>query len=431
MLSEAIRQYGFLFVDAFSGGHVRKYVSDMEKKMQKNSDTTADLHKVIDHAVNTTVFYGKYKNYSDISEFPVIRKSLVKEKYNQFISSEYKNKKLYRVQTSGSTGERFTMLQDKLKRKRVIAELIYFLGRCGFRLGYKNVYAKVWTEENKKTRLEKLTHNTITFDCSSMFDASLAEIYLILRRGHAVKCLTGYANCLAEIAFYFDKNGYTPDMFDMKTVVSGAERLEPHVKTLLKKIFGCTVVSRYANNENGFLAQQPNDDDYFILNTAHYFFETLRLDADEPAPLGEPSRLVITDLYNYAMPLIRYDTEDIVIMEISDKCGVKEKILTDISGRCDEIIYDTAGSKIHHQAVAVQFFCYENIHLYQFIQDGCKDFTVKLEGVQDIYDDEDIRKTVRAIVGADANVKIEHVDKIPRLSSGKYKRVICNYKVSS
>jgi phenylacetate-CoA ligase len=432
MISEAIRRYGFWSFDAVSGGHVRQYVSDIEKKLQGNSDASSnDLRKLLDHAANTTDFYDKYKDYAGIGDFPVIKKSLVKEKYNQFISSEYRNKSLYKISTSGSTGERFAMLQDKQKRKRVIAELIYFLGQCGFRLGFRNVYAKVWIEEDKKTKVEKLTHNTIMFDCSSLSDDSLNGLYQVLRRGNSVKCLTGYANSLAAIAYYFDKKGYTPDMFDMRIVVSGAERLEPSVKSLLKKVFGCTVVSRYANHENGFLAQQSINGDNFMLNTAHYFFEALRLDADEPAPYEEPARLVLTDLYNYAMPLIRYDTEDIVIMKMSGNTGSEKKILADISGRCDEIIYDTAGNKIHHQAVAVKFFRYEHLLLYQFIQNGLRDFTIKLQGVKGIYEDKDVKETVRKIVGADADVKIEHVEKIPHLSSGKFKRVICNYNTHS
>ena len=87
MISEAIRRYGFWSFDAVSGGHVRQYVSDIEKKLQGNSDASSnDLRKLLDHAANTTDFYDKYKDYAGIGDFPVIKKSLVKEKYNQFIS---------------------------------------------------------------------------------------------------------------------------------------------------------------------------------------------------------------------------------------------------------------------------------------------------------------------------------------------------------
>jgi len=431
MISETIRRYGFWLYDALSGGQVRQYVSDLEKKLQGDLDTSSDdLRNLLNHAVNTTEFYKPFRGFSNITDFPIIRKSLIKEKYNQLMSSEYKNKRLHEVQTSGSTGEHFVMLQDKQKRKRVIAELIYFLEQSGFKLGYRHIYARVWHEDNQKTKLDQITHNMVMFDCSLLSNDSLHRLYQILRKGNSMKCLTGYATSLEAIAIYFDKQGYTPDMFDMEVVVSGAERLESRAKALLKKVFGCTVVSRYANNENGFLAQQPIDGDNFILNTAHYFFETLRMNADDPAPYGEPARLVLTDLYNYAMPLIRYDTGDIVIARMSGNSQAKI-VLTEISGRQDEVIYDTRGNKICPHFIAVCFRRYDQLPLYQFIQENLKHFTVRLEGVRGLYKDEDIRKTARELVGEDAVVKIEHVDKIPHLSSGKFRKVICNYKVDT
>jgi phenylacetate-CoA ligase len=86
MFSEAIRRYGFWFVDALGGGQIRQYVSDLEKKLQGERDTSSDdLRNLLIHAVNTTAFYKPFRGFSNITEFPIIKKSLVKEKYAQFI----------------------------------------------------------------------------------------------------------------------------------------------------------------------------------------------------------------------------------------------------------------------------------------------------------------------------------------------------------
>ena len=428
MFGEEIRRYGFWFVAALRGGQIRQYVSEIEKKLQGKTDTSSeDLRNLFNHAVSTTEFYGRFRGCSNINDFPVIKKSLIKEKYNQFISSDYKDKKLHKVQTSGSTGERFILLQDMRKRKRVIAELIYFYDQCGFRLGYRYVYLRVWHKDNMKSGIVRIAENMIMFDCSSLSDLSLAKLYELLMKDRSIKCLAGYATSLTAIAFYFDKKGYTPDMFNLEVISSGAERLELNAKAMLKKIFGCPVVSRYSNNENGLLAQQPVDSDHFILNTAHYFFETLKLDNDEPAVYGEPARLVLTDLYNYAMPMIRYDTEDIVIMEKQSDGPSKRDILMDISGRKADTIYDTRGDKISPHHVALQFRSYDRLPEYQFVQDAIKQYTVRLEGVQGVYNDENMINHFKKLVGEDANIKIDHVDQIPRLSSGKLRKIICNY----
>lgn len=429
MFSEAIRRYGFWLVDALGGRQIRKYLLNMEGKLQGNSDMSSDdLRKLLNHAVRTTAFYRQFRHYSSISDFPIITKGLIKENYDQFISSDYKNKRMYKIGTSGSTGERFVMLQNRQKRKRVLAELIYFYGQCRFRLGYRYVYIRVWYRDYQKTKMVTMAQNLIMFDCSSLSDQSLDRLYELLTKDRTIKCLTGYATSLAAIAVYFDKKGYRPEMFNLAIICSVSERLDPRDKALLKKVFDCPVVSRYSNQENGVLAQQSIDSDNFILNTAHYFFETIRLDDDEPAPYNEPARLIVTDLYNYAMPLIRYDTGDIVVMEKQRENDSEKKVLTEVLGRQEDVICDTQGNKISAYCIIFGFRRFEWLPLFQFIQENLKQFTVKVEGAHNLYDDEDIRKTVKEIVGADADVKIEHVDKIPRLSSGKVKRIICNYE---
>jgi len=111
MLGELIRKNMFWLFDALSGGLVRKYLLNLEKTMQQGNDASSDdLQKLLNHAVSTTEFYKEYSGYSGITDFPVIKKNMIKEKYDQFISSEYKNKRLHKVKTSGSTGERFVMM---------------------------------------------------------------------------------------------------------------------------------------------------------------------------------------------------------------------------------------------------------------------------------------------------------------------------------
>lgn len=75
----------------------------------------------------------------------------------------------------------------------------------------------------------------------------------------------------------------------------------------LEKQFNCTVRSWYSNEENGIMGIQKEEDESYRIDTESYYYEILKLDSDEPAEPGELGRIVITDLYNYAIPLIRYD----------------------------------------------------------------------------------------------------------------------------
>lgn len=429
MLGEIITRYGFWLSDAATGGEVRQYMRQMKGRMEGSSvGASNDLSQLLSHAVETTPFYRPFTGYASLADFPIIDKFLIKQNVDAFLSSAYQNKPLFKIKTSGSTGERFVMHHDKSKRKRVAAELWYFLGRCGIGPGCAYIDAKIWHEDVRRTKWAQRLRNMKMFDCSSLSDESLDQLYWMLRRERGMKCLTGYATFLSAIASYFDMKGYTPDLFALKLVVSGAERLEHRTKKLLQKVFGCPVISRYANNECGFLGQQEVGSEDFVLNTAHYYFETLKLESDDPAQPGEPARLILTDIYNRAMPLIRYNTGDIVIAKPFEDKQYGKLALSELSGRQDEIIYDTRGNKICPHFVALKFRPYDRLPQYQLIQESLDTFTLNLEGAKGLYRDEEFADTVKDLVGATAEVKIQHMDQIPLLSSGKLKKVICRYK---
>lgn len=76
------------------------------------------------------------------------------------------------------------------------------------------------------------------------------------------------------------------------------------------------------------------------------------MDCDEPAGPGEAGRIVITDLFNYAFPLIRYDTGDIGVMEYGNDDELPR--LKEIYGRERDCVYNTVGELISQVAIKVE-----------------------------------------------------------------------------
>ena len=56
----------------------------------------------------------------------VANKETIKANYEEILSDRYNKGELHKMSTSGSTGTPFEILQNKEKRQRVLAELIYF-----------------------------------------------------------------------------------------------------------------------------------------------------------------------------------------------------------------------------------------------------------------------------------------------------------------
>lgn len=431
MITERLRNYGFWILDFLRGSPIRKHYCDIKSICDKEEgyEDRIRLHldRLLSHAVNKSEFYKEYKGYKSINDFPVIDKNVIKENYNQILAKDYNEQDLHNMSTSGSTGTPFTILQDKDKRNRVLAEIIYFGEEANYKLGDRNVFFKAWSEHNKKSKLQAYMQNLIMLDISKMNDERLEEIRQTLKK-NKVKCILGIAYSLDIISKYLLEKGDTPDMFNIKIVISGAEVLHLETRENLKKVFGCDVVSRYSNQENGILAQEFLNKTTFKINTASYYYEFLKLDSDEYASPGELSRIVLTDLFNYAMPMVRYDTGDLAIVGHDSTHG---KVIKTVEGKQLDFIYNTEGEMVSPVAVAISLREIPNyfyLKQFQLIQEDKKTYVMKLNGAKGLIEDSEMIYVLKKLLGSDAKILVMHVDGIPTLESGKFKKVICNYK---
>ena len=425
MFSDWIRRVGFWSLDGLRrGGTVHKNYLDVKERMEKENCNEEELQDLLSYAVSTVPFYEKC-DPKEIRSFPVITKNDLKEQWEAFHSSAYRGP-VHLMSTSGSTGTPFTMEWDMGKRNRQLAELIYFNELAGQKLGQPYIYFRVWTEKNRKSKRERWMQNLLPIDILHLDDGTLEEIRQRLKKKPHINSCLGYASTYEHLIRYLRSQGDTSDMFSLKTLISGSEVLSMDMKERIRETLGCRVIDRYSNEENGFLAQTEDVSEDFRVNIASFFIEVLKQDSDQPAEIGEVGRVVVTDLYSRAVPMIRYDTGDLAI-----KGAEKEgwtTLLKSIQGRRVDVIYDTSGRKLTAHTWSVYMWKYEKLKQYQFIQEGQKEYVLKLNGAEGIYEDEEIRSYLKTVLGEDAEIRIEHVDGIPVLSSGKFKKTVCHYR---
>lgn len=423
MLNDWIRRTGFWTLDRVKGGQIKKNYLDIKKRMENMQVNSEALDELLKYAVSTTPFYENIRS-DDIRSFPVITKNLLKEKWNDFHSSAY-NGPVHLMSTSGSTGTPFTMEWDMGKRNRQLAELIYFNELAGQKLGQPYIYFRVWTDKNRKSKKEQWMQNLFPIDILHLDDQVLEEIRQRLKSRPYINSCLAYASTYEHIIRYLRSQGDTPEIFHVKSLISGSEVLGMEMKKMIKETMGCLVVDRYSNEENGFLAQTGDVSEDFKVNIASFFIEILKQDSDEDAEIGETGRVVVTDLYSRAVPMIRYDTGDLAVKG-SEKDGWTT-MLKSIQGRRVDVIYDTSGRKLTAHTWSVYMWKYDKLKQYQFIQEGQKEYLLKLNGAEGIYDDEEIQEYLKTVLGNDAEIKIEHVTGIPVLASGKFKKTVCHY----
>lgn len=428
MLGARLRNWGFWARDRFHGSPVQRHCQDIETRQTSARPSTDLLEGILGFAVEHAPFYAPFKGFGSLQDFPVINKNVIKANYDGFRSNAFPGVRLHSMHTSGSTGTPFAVLQDPDKRRRVQAEVIFFGQKAGYKLGDRFVYTRVWTDLNRKSRASALRDNMIPVDISSMDDAHMESLRSLLKRDKSLKGMLGYPSTYGPLAWYLERMGDQPGDFHLETIIAISEKLPPPTRESLRARFGCNVVARYSNQENGVLAQQCLHHDEYHLNTASYAFEFLQLDSDLPAAVGEPARMVVTDLFNRAMPMIRYDTGDVVIRQAASACGWATETLSDIEGRREDFIYDTQDRLLSPSVPGLYFWGFTQLKQIQFIQEGKGQYRIVLNGASEHYRDQAFIDLAKGFLGEDAAVSVSHVDEIPMLASGKFKAIMSLYK---
>lgn len=391
----------------------------------------SNLSKLLDHATQYSEFYKKYRGKS-LYEFPIVNKTKLIKNYDN-ISVPIKNipeqetENIHLQKTSGSTGTPFAIFQDSRKRHRRVAELKYFGESVGFKSHEKLAQCRIWTNWQSKTKSQSFKENIFPINVSKMDDETLNELCLTVKKNKII-AIRAYASWYDNLLDYFlSGKGDITLLKTIKVMFSTSEALNVVTKEQFMNKYNIPIVECYANEEAGIMAHQHIDDSIYYLNHASYIFEILKLDEDVPAEYGELGRIVITDLYNYAFPLIRYDTGDTAILQKGNKNTNGWDYLEKLYGRRLDLIYDTKGNPTHPMNFARILKNLPGIAQWQFVQKDKTVYELRINTREDFNEKRTLSEVI-SIIGEDADFTIKYVDEIPVLASGKRKPVICEYK---
>ena len=265
---------------------------------------------------------------------------MLKEHWDEIEVEQYKNCADNCVKfTSGSTGTPFKMVMDRYKHCRWIAANKVFRANVGVRSHEKTVFISE-TVADKKIPIERQEKDNVYYlDCKYFDDKALRNLldYLIKEE---VKTLTTLASLLDKLASYISDGKAPLWQGAFLAVFSVSETLKENTRKIISQYFGCPVYVLYANEENGVLGVEDGNGPGCRANTADFYFEVLSMENDTPAKDGEVGRLVITDYFNKAFPMIRYENGDLVSKKTMEDGSV---YITEILGRKTDALYTTDG----------------------------------------------------------------------------------------
>lgn len=394
--------------------------------------------QIITHAKETVPYYRQLLSRGDflapisrdrinINEIPITRKTDLQDlDKNMIISSSYDLKDLNKVRTGGSTGTPFEVhLDDRLLGRRTASRhRSYIANGYSFFDRVANLQFQPTETNRALTRLGILCKHTIPYAMS-------IEEQIDLLHSLRPTVLEGYASRLAQVAKELEKRRST----DLRPhlIVSNSEKLDSISREQIRRGFRVNPVNFYDTWEFGIVAWECPKHEGLHVNEDLLKVEILK-DNGMPAEPGEQGEVVITDMFNRAMPLIRYGTGDFAVRrEAPCSCGRTFFLLDGILGRVSERCFFSDGTYAMATTPLNAIISHDpncsDIIDYQGIQDrrGEIDLMLVTGGVFSKNNEAHLKKRILQNFPLD-KLTIRYVNKIDRTSMGKLKSFVSNIR---
>lgn len=404
----------------------RGKIGDIQEEVQSalrgdfpHGRARAALDGLLKHAASTVPAYRGIES-TDLQNFPVTSKADLKSEPSRFISSTYPFSALTTVSTSGSTGVPFVSYRDSGKRLRHRGSLVgsfVFQGADPFG---PRIVSKAWGSHGIRPKIASFLQQEIQHSAGSVMEPSTLDLCKWLRK-HPGALVMGYSSYLEQVMREAEEEGIELPL-PVGALVGASEPASDYLVSNAVRIFGTPLRMRYSNMENGMIAVSKDDVNRYHVDYSSFKVEIIEENGDAPVRPGEIGRLVVTDLFNYGMPFIRYDTGDLAAWAVDNDNVAIDSVLSDIAGRrLDTItISDDGSPKTAH---ALQIWAptakLTEIRQFQLRQHAIGQFTWVLNARQSDSLEDALEEILTDRIGNVDHVAFKYVEDIPVLASGK------------
>ncbi|MEW6094916.1 MAG: hypothetical protein AB1567_00085 [bacterium] len=391
------------------------------------------LQKLLVHCYENVPYYREIfkkvslhpKDINDLEKFskiPILTKQNLRENTNRMIAQD-KKYPFFIFKTSGSTGIPLVVYIDKKTAAYHYACKIRGRKWWGWDIGDRNI--TIWGADIKSWAIKRLlaeylTENRIYFSAFDLSEKSMLKYYKKIKN-FKPKFMYGYVSTLYELANFFNQAGLDADKFGIQGVSTTAEILYDFQKDLIEKIFQCPVINEYGCIEVQVIAFQCPKGNMHI-SSENLFVEFIKNDN-----LDGMQEIVVTDLNNYLMPLLRYKIGDIgKTIDEKCSCGRGLPLMSLVTGRHSDMVILGNGKLVH--PLIFQYIAKYLIELsegtfsqWKIIQKSYSDFLIYIVVDQkfklEISDYASFM--LHKQLGENINIDFEFVSSIPREASGK------------
>ncbi|MEA3514576.1 MAG: radical SAM protein, partial [Nanoarchaeota archaeon] len=392
--------------------------------------------EMIQHAYNNVLLYKQLydekgikpediNSLEDLRKLPIITKDIIRQNFpDKLIAKDMDKSKISIEQTSGSVSESVQFASLKNNNEFNWMAYAFYMTK---EWKWPQKYAKFTTfncsagycsydeeKENDKDSLKIIlpSSKNIFGDDESKF---MQRIELLKQSNPSI--LHADPVYLRALALFIEDKGIKLPF--IKAISSTYELLTESNRQFLETAFNCRVFDQYGCSELGPIANSCEH------GNKHIYMDKVIVEIIKDKPDAEFGRIIVTDLNNYAMPLIRYDTGDIGhFVKGVCSCGRNSGML-EIDGRVGNIV-TVDGKVFTPKEIDRLFKGIQRIKLYRVVQKKEHEFKIEImrnkqfnnAAAEKIKDE--IRDNFKKYLSSDIKLEFEYVDEILPMNSGKF-----------
>jgi len=299
------------------------------------------------------------QSLDDLRRIPILTKAALRENLCFDLVSDGSAKRgMVKLTTSGAGGEPRAVFVDRLQRDTRWANLMRHREWAGWQPGapWLTIGHRLPPTPGPVPLRERLQRalggrHRLVLDAVDAAHVRTLDARLRRERPALLEADAELWRCLAELR---------PEPADVPwspAIVSTGQTLDAELRALVERRVSPRVFDRYGTRELGPIAQQCEAGAWHV-NAESLIVEVLR--GDQPAAPGETGELVVTDLTNRCVPLLRYRVGDQAVA--SDRpcaCGRGLPVLERIIGRRAHVLTASGERRVPEGVFADLFAPFE------------------------------------------------------------------------
>lgn len=385
-------------------------------------------YQALSHDYNSIVDSNNVELSSLISNFPIVSKDELRGDPYLYVPTR-EHGKIIKNHTSGSTGSPLEILTTKYALQFNYAFFHKFLAEIGvseFERSATFAGRMIVPRHQRSPIFWRKNYGMNTLLLSSYhISKKSAKRYLDALEAWKPIYIDSYPSAIYELASFLRELNLKPAL-NLKAIVTSSETLFKYQREVIEETFECPIYDQYGCAEQAVVAFQIEGHQYSpYLVPAQYSLVEVLNDSGDPVSPGEEGRLICTNLFNKAMPLIRYDIGDLAVLKEYYPGTTFARSLASISGRVDDVIKTKDGVKVGR--LDPVFKGLKGIKEAQIVQQSLELIEIRLVPIRGLdIDEQKLIELIKERVGEAFSIKITYYDSIPRNASGKFRSVISN-----